>query len=627
MTSSTNASSSVVVKAKWNPKKYTITYDNNNGEGCNTKNGNYDQPWGDLCVPTRKGYTFAGWTKDGTAVTKDTICKANITVKANWTINSYTLTFDSNKGTDCSPKTITKEYNSKWGTLCATTRTGYKFGGWFNDDKEVTADSKATKTITVKAKWTANKYTLTYDDNGGTGCSDSSIKESYGNAWGTLCTPTKAGHTFVGWNTKKEGTGTTVTKSTTVGASNIKVFAQWTANACTLTYVDSKGTGCNNSTISTTYGNTWGTLCGPTRTHYTFAGWNTKSDGTGTNVSSTTSTTNVCDSNVYPKWTKNKYVLSYEGTGSEKCSSITKEYNSEWGTLCTPTTQTHYTFAGWFNGDTEVTNSSKATATITVTSRWNTKKYKLTYNSDGGTACSEKSVDYDTAWGTLCEPTKSGYTFKGWFNSSGTEVKSSTVCKGNESVTAKWAANSKAVTISSSGYGTSSTIYISLSATNPDTSQNISATATSGTATCSYSGSTINCTVKNVSNKTVTNDTDCTKWAQANGVSGTVKYLTNKEYNYSKWAKDATAGCYLQVSSSARTKDTWTCMYTAAKDSFFKGSESHCTKEACGYSDCLTRGYNDLGSGYRSCKCWRKVGNNITTYYDTTVTVTYYQYT
>ena len=61
---------------------------------------------------------------------------------------------------------------------------------------------------------------LHYDDNGGSGCSSKTITRNAGESWGTLCTPTRSGYAFKGWNTKKDGTGTKITKS----SNNGKIF-------------------------------------------------------------------------------------------------------------------------------------------------------------------------------------------------------------------------------------------------------------------------------------------------------------------------------------------------------------------------------------------------------------------
>ena len=360
VTKDTICAKNLTLKAQWSSKAYTLTYDNNNGSGCTTKTGKYNQAWGALCTPTRTGYKFTKWTSNGTTITKNTICKGNITAVANWTINSYKLTYDDNGGTGCSSKTITKKYNTEWGTLCTPTRTGYTFAGWKNGTTTVTSTSKATANIKVTAQWNANSYTLKYNDNGGSGCSSKTITKTHGSKWGTLCTPTRTGYTFAGWKN-----GTTTVTSTSKATANIKVTAQWNANSYTLKYNDNGGSGCSSKTITKTHGSKWGTLCTPTRTGYTFAGWK---NGTTTVTSTSKATANIT---VTAQWTIKSYTLRYNDNGGSGCSTktITKTHGSKWGTLCTPT-RSGYSFSGWKNGTTTVTSSSTATANITVTAQW-----------------------------------------------------------------------------------------------------------------------------------------------------------------------------------------------------------------------------------------------------------------
>ena len=631
VTSTSTVTGNIKVEANWAPKTCNLTYDENGGnQTCASKTTKFGYAWGDLCVPTRTGYTFAGWTKDGSSFTKNTVCnKLNTTIKANWTINYYTLRYNDNDGSGCSSQSITKPYNTSWGGLCTPTRVGHTFNGWYNGTTRVTETSKAKKDIIVKADWTVNSYKLTYDDNGGSGCSSKSITTTYGSTWGTLCTPTRTGHTFTGWNTNANGTGTKITASSSV-SGNKKVYAQWSVNTCKLSYNDNGGSGCSSKTSSKTYGtsNKWDNLCTSTsRSHYQFAGWNTKSDGSGTTVTTSTTTASVCDATLYAQWKKNNYTLSYSGVTG--CQPITKPYNEAWGTLCSPQASTGYSLGGWKdqNGN-YVIPTSKATGNITVSPVWTANTYTLTYDSNGGSSCSSQSGTYGYAWGTLCKPTKAGYNFDGWYSGT-TQITSSSTVRQNLSVKAQWSVSSRATSVSATTTGGSSTLSISLTPSSPDTSRGIiSATASNGNASCYYSGTTIKCTITGVSGRTVSTGADCKKLANINNVdNGSVYYLTNEYYNYSKWASDAKDGCYIKVAHGQGTKSTWTCMYDKAKNSFLVGSESHCRKQECGYNDCLTRGYETLSNGNKTCQCWRFLNTtNYNTIYDTSVTVNYYTF-
>ncbi len=366
--------------AKWTVNTYTLTYNNNSGSGCTSKTGTYGSTWGALCTPTRSGYTFVKWnTKSdgsGSNITSSTTVSGNLTVYAIWAKN-YTLSFNGNGNTGGS--TASKTCAS--GISCSITsngftKTGHAFAGWNtkangtgtnysnNGSITITADT------TLYAKWTANTYTLTYNNNSGSGCT--SKTGTYGSTWGTLCTPTRSGYTFVKWNTKSDGSGSNITSSTTV-SGNLTVYAIWAKNY-TLSFNGNGNTG--GSTASKTCAS--GISCsitsnGFTKTGHAFAGWNTKANGTGTNYSNNGSITITADTTLYAKWTANTYTLTYNNNSGSGCTSKTGTYGSTWGTLCTPT-RSSYTFKRWNTksdgSGTNVTSSTTVSGNSTVYAIW-----------------------------------------------------------------------------------------------------------------------------------------------------------------------------------------------------------------------------------------------------------------
>ena len=136
----------------------------------------------------------------------------------------YTLTYESQGGSSCSSKTV--ESGSSWGTLCTPTRNGYNFGGWWTAGygTEITSSTIASGNLTVYAKWSQVQYTITYNNQGGSGCTNKTVES--GSTWGTLCTPTKTGYNFGGWYTGTIGSGTRVLNTTTA-SNNLTVYAKW----------------------------------------------------------------------------------------------------------------------------------------------------------------------------------------------------------------------------------------------------------------------------------------------------------------------------------------------------------------------------------------------------------------
>ena len=192
--------------AKWEINQYTITFDTNGGSEIAPITQDYGTAITAPADPTRKGYTFKGWDKE----IPKTMPAENMTVKAQWEINQYAITFDTNGGSEIAP--ITQDYGTKITAPADPTRKGYTFKGW---DKEIPKTMPA-ENITVKAQWEINQYTITFDTNGGSEIAP--ITQDYGTAITAPADPTRKGYTFKGWD--KE-----IPK--TMPAENITITARW----------------------------------------------------------------------------------------------------------------------------------------------------------------------------------------------------------------------------------------------------------------------------------------------------------------------------------------------------------------------------------------------------------------
>ena len=234
----------------WNTNKYTITFDTNGGSEIAPITQDYGTEITAPDNPTRKGYTFKGWDKE----IPETMPAENITVKAQWGINQYTITFDTNGGSEIAP--ITQDYGTEITAPDNPTRKGYTFKGW---DKEI-PETMPAENITVKAQWEINQYTITFDTNGGSEVAP--ITQDYGTKINAPANPTRKGYTFKGWD--KE-----IPK--TMPAENITVKAQWEINQYTITF-DTNG-GSEIAPITQDYGTEITAPDKPTRKGYTFKGW------------------------------------------------------------------------------------------------------------------------------------------------------------------------------------------------------------------------------------------------------------------------------------------------------------------------------------------------------------------
>ena len=133
----------ITLYAKWVANTYTITFDTAGGSEIAPITQDYGTVIAAPEAPTREGYTFIGWDKE----IPTTMPTENMTVTAQWEINQYTITFDTNGGSEIAP--ITQDYGTAITAPADPTREGYTFIGW---DREIPTTMPA-ENITLKARW------------------------------------------------------------------------------------------------------------------------------------------------------------------------------------------------------------------------------------------------------------------------------------------------------------------------------------------------------------------------------------------------------------------------------------------------------------------------------------------
>ena len=362
--------------AKWEINQYTITFDTNGGSEIAPITQDYGTKITTPADPTRKGYTFKGWDKE----IPKTMPAENITVKAQWEINQYAITFDTNGGSEIAP--ITQDYGTKITTPADPTRKGYTFKGW---DKEIPKTMPA-ENMTVKAQWEINQYAITFDTNGGSEIAP--ITQDYGTAITAPDNPTRKGYTFKGWD--KE-----IPK--TMPAENMTVKAQWEINQYAITF-DTNG-GSEIAPITQDYGTAITAPADPTRKGYTFKGWDKE-------IPKTMPAENIT---VKAQWEINQYTITFDTNGGSEIAPITQDYGTAITAPADPTRK-GYTFKGW---DKEIPETMPA-ENMTVKAQWEINQYTITFDTNGGSEIAPITQDYGTAITAPADPTRKGYTFKGW---------------------------------------------------------------------------------------------------------------------------------------------------------------------------------------------------------------------
>ena len=318
--------------AKWEINPYTITFDTNGGSEIAPITQDYGTEITAPDNPTRKGYTFKGWDKE----IPKTMPAENITVKAQWEINQYTITFDTNGGSEIAP--ITQDYGTEITVPDNPTRKGYTFKGW---DKEI-PETMPTENMTVKAQWEINQYAITFDTNGGSEIAP--ITQDYGTKITAPADPTRKGYTFKGWDKEIPET---------MPAENMTVKAQWEINQYAITF-DTNG-GSEIAPITQDYGTAITAPADPTREGYTFIGWDR-------DIPEIMPAENIT---VTAQWEINRYTITFDTAGGSEIAPITQDYGTNITAPADPTRE-GYTFIGW---DKAIPTTMPA-ENITVTAQW-----------------------------------------------------------------------------------------------------------------------------------------------------------------------------------------------------------------------------------------------------------------
>ena len=147
------------------------------------------------------------------------------------------------------------------------------------------------------------QYTITYNANGGNGAPSNQIKKHGENITLSSVKPAKTGYTFTGWNTSSNGSGTSYSSGGTYSNnSNVTLYAQWKANTYTITYNANGGSGAPSNQTKKHGENITLSSVKPTKTGYTFTGWNTSSNGSGTSYSSGGTYSNNSNVTLYAQW-------------------------------------------------------------------------------------------------------------------------------------------------------------------------------------------------------------------------------------------------------------------------------------------------------------------------------------
>ena len=307
---------------------------------------------------------------------------------------------------------------------------GYEFQGWGCQGHYVVGDASFDATLTPC------QYTVAFDANGG---EDVSSKTATFDDSIWLPNAYRTGYTFLGWYYDGELYNGSMTYTF---PHNVTMIARWQINSYnvkTISEDTNKGTVIEINE-NKTYGSSVN-LKATTKTGYTFIGWY---DGTTKISDDLNYTTTVPAYNVTytAKWSK--VTLDRNNTSAGTVSSLTSTYKVGDSATITASTNNGYTWVGWYDGDTKLTDELSYTFTMTAenktyTAKWQANTYIITFDVNGGNALESNTqqVTYDSTY-TLPTLTRDGYTFAGWYNGTTKYTNGTWNTVSNVTLTAKW---------------------------------------------------------------------------------------------------------------------------------------------------------------------------------------------
>ena len=454
-----NLTTNTTLYARWSANTYTITFDTQGGNGTSSATVSYGSTLPVVSVPTKIGATFLGYydaevggTQYYDATMSSTMTWSiteGITLYAHWEAIVYTVNFNTNQGSGAQ-SAITVTYGSAMPAITvAPTREGYIFLGYFDaitgGTKYYNADLTGANTwantanTTLYAHWQGVPYSVSFNANSGTGTMENQAFVYGVSANLTSNAFTRVGYTFAGWNTAADGSGTTyanaasVLNLTSVNEGIVTLYAQWTANTYTVTYNKNASSATGTMALQTlTYDSAANlTSCGFERVGYTFAGWSTNSDGTGTVYENAAEVLNLAETlnanvNLYAIWTNNTYTVTFDKQeGTEGSDSVTATYDSAMPTATAPT-KVGYTFMGYYtaiSGGTKYYNADMTSAkdwdlttNTTLYARWSANTYTIVFDKQGGNGTSSATAVYNATLPIVSKPTKVGQAFLGYYD-------------------------------------------------------------------------------------------------------------------------------------------------------------------------------------------------------------------
>ncbi|MGL5041887.1 MAG: InlB B-repeat-containing protein [Culicoidibacterales bacterium] len=472
----------ITLYAQWSINSYTLSYNVNGGTSI-TPVGEvivFGQRATAPAVPIRQGYHFVGWdtAANGAGTAWDfsttTMPNNNVTLYAQWVVNSHELVFDINGGGGTSPQVRNVEYGALVAAPDTPQRAGYQFSNWnialdgsgsvWNFGTTTMPDNN----VTLYAQWTVNSYTLNYDVNGGTSTPPASQMVNFGAFTTEPAAPVRVGYNFIGWDTAADGSGIGWDFITTpMPTNNVTLYAQWSLSNNTLNFNINGGEGLAPPGQIITFGEYGQLPPAPQRVGYSFTGWNTAANGSGTLWAFETMPIPVGGVILYAQWTINTYNLSFEVNGATSTVPPIQQINyDQLAVEPDLPLKLGYSFTGWDSAldgsgsDWNFSTTKMPAANTVLYAQWNINRYVLSFHLNGGVgiAPTAQSIVYDGNGTVPDVPQREGHTFVSWNtlqDGSGTDwyLNAIKMPAANTTLYAEWIKNSYQISFDLNGAG------------------------------------------------------------------------------------------------------------------------------------------------------------------------------
>ncbi|MCD8041188.1 MAG: leucine-rich repeat protein [Clostridia bacterium] len=381
--------------------------------------------------PSITGYTFNYWKTTSSGSTKYTATTLwdNLSLYASTTANTYTVTYDVNGGDELTETTATVTYDNSY-TLTVPTRTNYTFSGWYIGSTQLTnSNGKSlsawnyTSDKTLTAKWTGNSYSVTlYRSDSSAGTVTGNGNHSYTSSV-TITATTNNGYTWVGWYDENNELVTTELSYTfEMPAEDVVYTAKWTYYTLTTAANDSEaGSVTEYSEAKITVGNTV-TITATTNSGYTWVGWYDENNELVTTELSYTFEMPEENVTYTAKWSKVTVVANNSDYGT--VTTLTDTYLPGDEVTITATTNSGYTWVGWYNGDTQLTTEFSYTfempaENVVYTAKWIETTVTVT-SSDTSIGTVSGLTTTNNILGNsvtvIATEVNLGYNFLGWYS-------------------------------------------------------------------------------------------------------------------------------------------------------------------------------------------------------------------